>query len=292
MVVGCDNVYAMKNEGLSFIKLHNNELEVTFCTLGASIYSIKFLGKEMLLVPVNQDDYKLPNFYHGKTIGRLCGRIIKDNQVILHGGKEGISSRLFSYETYDNKIVFEYNSPDGESGCDGNFFLRVIYELDGSSLKMKYLATVDKDCLVSLTNHSFFCLGEDSVDKLSIKMDSDKYLDIDDQMLPKEMLPLPKHYNFKKYVSFSKTGEIDNYFQVNDGIIYLKSKDVALEIEFDFPGTVIYTDNFVDNVNTTLTDKLTHRGVALEPQDNQLFRKTLRSGENYERSMSYTFKKL
>ena len=135
-------------------------------------------------------------------------------------------------------------------------------------------------------------MGEDSVDKLSIKMDSDKYLDIDDQMLPKEMLPLPKHYNFKKYVSFSKTGEIDNYFQVNDGIIYLKSKDVALEIEFDFPGTVIYTDNFVDNVNTTLTDKLTHRGVALEPQDNQLFRKTLRSGENYERSMSYTFKKL
>ena len=76
----------MRKAEKRFIHLRNDQLEVTFCTLGASIYRIKYGDDDMLLTPKERKDYFHTFFYHGKTIGRLCGRIIKNDEVILHGG--------------------------------------------------------------------------------------------------------------------------------------------------------------------------------------------------------------
>lgn len=281
------------SESLSkFIKLSNKNFAVTLCTLGASIYRIKYLGDDMILTPRKKEDYFLPYFYHGKTIGRLCGRILKDGEVILHGGEEGLSTREFSYIQKRNKVIFEYTSPDGESNCNGDFYLRVTYELSLTSLTISFYATVNKSCLVSLTNHAFFCLGEESTDKLSLKMGAERYLLLDDKMLPVKMADVPNNYNFEAFKPLTEAGNIDNFFVVRDGEIELKSSKYHLLIKSNFPGVVIYTDNFVDNVKTLLTDKIDHRGLAIEPQDHQLFRKELKLGETYERSIKYTFKKL
>ena len=282
----------MKNDFASFIKLRNDQLEVTLSPLGASIFRIQFFGKDMILTPKNEKDFLLPYFYHGKTIGRLAGRILDGDKVILHGGDEGISTKYFSYEQYDNKVIFEYTSKDKESNCPGNFFLRVTYELSDNNLIVKYLGIVDKPCLVSLTNHSYFCLGEDCLDNLSLKLSSSRYIVTDDRLLPIKTETIPEKWNFKKFKSLSKCGEIDNFFLLDDGVISLKSSKIQLDIHSTFTGTQIYTDNFVDNVLTLLTDRLTRRGVAIEPQDSQLQRKELMPGETYEKSITYTFKKL
>ena len=282
----------MRKAEKRFIHLRNDQLEVTFCTLGASIYRIKYGDDDMLLTPKERKDYFHTFFYHGKTIGRLCGRIIKNNEVVLHGGPDGISTKDFDYEKQGNKLVFEYLSPDGESGCNGNFFIRVTYELVDTTLTVRFYATVDKTCLVALTNHAYFCLGEDSVEKLSLKMGSERMLAIDDKMLPLKMVDIDPKWNFQLFKSLSETGNIDNYFNVRDGLISLKSSKYQLDIKSDFVGTVIYTDNFENNIPCTYSKALTHRGVAIEPQDNQLFRKELKLGETYERYISYTFKRL
>lgn len=282
----------MKNDNQSFIKLANNELEVTLSPLGASIFRLQFLGQDMVLTPKNKEDYLLPYFYHGKTIGRLCGRILKNNKVILHGGDDGISTKNFSYEQFDNKVIFEYTSKDGESNCPGNFFIRVTYELNENRLTASYLALVDEPCLVSLTNHSYFCLRTKDVKKLFLRMNADEYIVVDDRLLPVKMESVPKIWNFKKFKPLSKCGNIDNYFQLHEPFISLKSSKIQLDIFSNFTGTQIYTDNYIDNVQTLLTDGSTHRGVAIEPQDNQLHRKELKPGETYEKFITYTFKKL
>ena len=282
----------MRKAEKRFVRLRNDHLEITFCTLGASVFRVKYYDDDMLLTPKERRDYFNTFFYHGKTIGRLCGRINNNGEVVLHGGKDGISTKDFDYEKQGNKLVFEYLSPDGESGCNGNFFLRVVYELIEDTLTVRYHATVDKTCLVSLTNHAYFCLGEDSVEKLSLKMGSERYLEIDKNMLPIKMVDVPAQWVFENYKSLSTTGEIDNFFSVRDGAISLRSSRYQVDISSDFPGTVIYTDNFVNEIPTTYSKATTHRGVAIEPQDNQLFRKELKLGETYERYISYTFKKL
>ena len=292
MVVDCDNSCGMRKAEKRFVRLRNDVMEVTFCTLGASIFRIKYFDDDMLLTPKERKDYFHTFFYHGKTIGRLCGRILKDGEVILHGGQDGISTKDFDYEKQGNKLVFEYTSPDGESGCNGDFFLRVTYELVNTSLTVRYYATVNKTCLVALTNHAYFCLGEDRVEKLILKMGAERYLSLDERMIPVKMLDVPQKWNFETGQSFSETGNIDNFFSVRGGLIKLTSSKYELTIKSDFSGTVIYTDNFENSIPTTYSKALTHRAVAIEPQDNQLFRKELKMGEVYERYITYTFKKL
>ena len=43
------------------------------------------------------DDFLKEDVYYGKTIGRICGRVIRDNQIILHGGHHGLSNQIFDY---------------------------------------------------------------------------------------------------------------------------------------------------------------------------------------------------
>lgn len=275
-----------------YIILKNECMEVALCTLGASIFNIKYDDVDMTLTPRDKKNYSLTHFYHGKTIGRLCGRILDNNQIILHGGNEGLSTRIFDYRKHDNCVEFSYKSKDGESNCPGSMNIKVIYQLDGSSLKVSYIAIVDKPCLVSLTNHSYFCLGEKRVNNLYLKMKSNKYIVVDKNLLPVKMDNVPSKWDFSEYKSLNETGDIDNFFLVQDKKISLKSNKYQLDIISDFEGTQIYTDNFIDNVLTLLTDDLTHRGVAIEPQDNQLDRKVLKLGEEYSKFITYTFKKL
>ena len=282
----------MRKAEKRFLRLRNDKMEITFCTLGASIYRIKYLDDDMLLTSKEREGFYPTAFYEGKTIGRVCGRVVNGEEIILHGGKDGLSTKDFAYEKDGNKAIFEYTSPDGESGCNGDMFIRVTYELVDDSLTVRYYATVNKTCLVALTNHSYFCLGEDSIDKLSLQMGTERYLYVDELLRPIKMMDVEPIWNFERFKSFSETGNIDNYFQVRDGFIQLKSSKYLLEIKSDFVGAVIYTDNFEDDTKVKTTKKTSHRAVAIEPQDNQLFRKELKPGEVYERYITYTFKAL
>ena len=267
----------MRNN-IEFITLENEFLKITLCNLGASIYRIQYLEDDMVVTPIDKGVFCHNDLYYGKTIGNLCGRILIDGKVQLHGGPNGLSMKVFKYQMKDNEVEFQYKG------------IIVSYKLEKNSLLVSYSASVDSPELFSLTNHAFFCLGENSIDKLSLKMRATHYIYYDKDLIPIEMRPISGRFILDDYRKLGD-GDIDNFFLVPDRILRLKSNKYEMTITSDFEGTQIYTDHFRMNFKSTLSSKDSYRGVAIEPQDNQLDRKILEPGNVYHRNIKYTFSK-
>ena len=286
-----------------FVVIKNKHLEVTLCNLGASIYRIIYDGKDMVLTPKDKNDFLKTSVYYGKTIGRLCGRIevketptlkpqANEKGVSLHGGFDGLSSKEFIVDAKPTYAEFHYLSKDGEAGYPGNVVFRVRYELIDDSLIVSFFAITDKACLIALTNHAYFCLGEDKLNNLSLQMSNDKYIVVDERLLPVKLESIPDKWDFTNGKKLSETGDIDNYFLFKEKNVTLSSKKYSLNIVTNFEGTQLFTDHWLDNIKVYSSDEKIHRAIAIEPQDNQLDRKELLPNQHYERYIKYTFKKL
>ena len=286
-----------------FVVLKNEYLEVTLCSLGASIYRIIYDGKDMVLTPRDKNDFYKTSVYYGKTIGRLCGRIVAEQKgnlkpqaneegVSLHGGFDGLSTKEFIVDAKPTFAEFHYLSKDGEAGYPGNVIFRVRYELIDDSLIVTFFAIIDKPCLLALTNHAYFCLGEDKLNNLCLQMENDKYIVTDDKLLPVKYESIPDKWDFTNGKKLSETGDIDNYFLFEEKKVQLSSNKYSMNISTNFVGTQIFTDHWIDNIDVYSSKEKVHRSVAIEPQDSQLERKELLPNEHYERYIKYTFKKL
>ena len=286
-----------------FIVIKNEYLEVTLCSLGASIYRIIYDGRDMVLTPRDKNDFYKTSVYYGKTIGRLCGRIVAEQKgnlkpqaneegVSLHGGFDGLSTKEFIIDAKPTFAEFHYLSKDGEAGYPGNVVFRVRYELIDDSLIVTFFAITDKPCLLALTNHAYFCLGEDKLSNLYLQMENDKYIVTDDKLLPVKYESIPDKWDFTNGKKLSETGDIDNYFLFKEKKVQLSSNKYSLNISTNFVGTQIFTDHWIDNIDVYSSKEKVHRSVAIEPQDSQLERKELLPNEHYERYIKYTFKKL
>ena len=311
---------------LKFITVSNDVLTITLCDLGASLYSIKFKNKEMLLTPADIEDYSLSNMYHGKTIGRTANRIkgnvikidgknyiLEENEFgnTLHGGTEGLSSKNFKIKISEtansNKVVFSYTSKDRESGFPGKLKIQVIYKIakEKPEFRIDFKACCDQPTLCDLTNHAYFNLGEESVKPLSLKIISSKYLlTTTDELLPVSIQNVFEELDFRSFsrikkglksplIRQGKANGYDHYLLFNEKTnkpqIVLKSKDVKLIIYCNFEGVQIYTDNYEDDIEYLNTHEKVNRGIAIEPMDNYLKRKVLRPGEKYTRYIKYRF---
>lgn len=285
-----------------FITLKNEHIEVTLCNLGASINRIIFDNEDMILTPCDNKDFFKGNCYYGKTIGRICGRIKAANEfgyalqanegtTSLHGGFDGLSSKVFKYKKEGNKVTFTYLSKDEEAGYPGNLNIKVTYELVNSALLLNYECHVDKPCVIALTNHTYFCLGEKHTDDLSLIFDPKTMVQVNEELMPVKHIQVPQLLD-EPILDLSICGEIDNYFQLDNKVMRLFGKKYAMDINHDFEGVNIFTDHWKDMIRTTLSDEGFSRGVAIEPQDDQLNRKVLLPNDDYRRYIIYTFKKL
>ena len=252
-----------KENMLEFIKVSNGDFSVTLCDLGASIYSIQYLGKEMVMTPKDSKDYWKDNIYHGKTIGRTANRISgnlveicgnsyeifnNEGKNTLHGGAEGLSTKLFDFSIKETKtsakVIYKYSSKNGESGFPGLLKIKVIYIVpkEGSKLNVKYETKTNKPTLCDLTNHAFFTLGEKNLDGLSLKIKSSNYLlTSKDELLPLSKEPITRELNFNRFkpimrhlhskkIETGKASGYDHYFYFDEiskkPQMYLKSSDV------------------------------------------------------------------
>ena len=123
-------------------------------------------------------------------------------------------------------------------------------------------------------------------------MENDKYIVVDDRLLPVRYESIPDKWNFTYGKKLSETGDIDNYFLFKEKSVTLSSDKYSLNITSNYKGTQIFTDHWIDNVDVCSSNEKVHRSVAIEPQDSQLERKELLPNEHYERFIKYTFKKL
>lgn len=155
--------------------------EVSLLTLGATIQSFLYDGKDIVLGFDRAEDYFNSGAYIGATVGRVCNRTADgcftlngttyhlqcnepDRRVHLHGGNVGFDKKIWEYTILadgdEPSVAFEMVSEDGDEGYPGNLRVRLVYTLkQDSTLMLNYSATTDKDTPVNLTNHVYFNLN-------------------------------------------------------------------------------------------------------------------------------------
>ena len=284
----------MNQEGImmKFIELKNDKITVILCSLGAAIYRVIYDNNDMMLSPINEQDFDKEGVFYNKTIGRVTGRILKNDQIILHGGPHGLCHQEFNFVKEDNKVIFTYTSLGDESSYEGTLQVKVTYTLIDNELITETELTPNQKMEVSLTNHSFFCLGTSDINELSLKLDSDSYVVYDEKLLPLRKETIKDKYNFHKYTNVMKYEDIDNYFILKNSEVLLQSNKYQLKLITDYQGVHLFTDYFPDGVITRLTNVDHHRALAIEPQDDKTANLMLEANKVVKRTSKYIFSKI
>ena len=302
----------MKKKVIKYISLGNKDgLYVTFCTLGASIYSIRYNHRLMTLSPKQKSDFLRPDIYHGKTIGPVCGRIkngklfIKDKEYdypvnegknTLHGGPDGFSTRIFDYELLEKGIRFTCKDEKATYTIDYLFF-------EKDELRINFNVGLFDEMVLSLTNHSYFTLGSRNILKTKLMINAPEFIEVNpDDLIPERIRKVPKCLDFRKprnigrcinnpYLKNSKTNGYDHSLILEDvGCpVILENKKYRLTINSSFEAVQIYSDNYENGVEMIGTKDKVYRGIAIEPQEIQLYRQAYH--DIYGSFITYKFEK-
>lgn len=176
----------------SFFSIHGKDLDVTFCDRGASIYSIKYKDTYITYHPKDKDVFLKDDFYYGKVLGRVAGRIAngeltfkdKEDDTVkeykleinetagaknntLHGGFNSLTPKDWTREIEETadayNVTFTCTSPDGEAGFPGKLSAKYVYTISKNEnvIDLNITATATKATPINLGTHPYFRLGND-----------------------------------------------------------------------------------------------------------------------------------
>ena len=316
-------------QNIKFIEVTNEiNFKVELTDLGAAIYGIYLNEVPMTLTTVNVEDFIRNDYYHGKTIGRVSGRLkdgkytvngvtyqteINEGKNALHGGVNGLSSKYFNYDIKEVKdgieVKFTYLSKAGESGYNSNMNLTITYLIPKyeNVLELTLEANVDEDSVCMLTNHAYFSLGDYDNSTLELAINADKYIHVDENdLIPLYEKEVEKATDFRQpklivkdiNASVLKDSKMHGYdmeylfndININRSNVVLQNDKYILEIYTDYEGSIIYSDNFENTAKFLTNDiDLVRRGIAIEPSDHHLKNHLLQKGELYKRKIIYNF---
>lgn len=183
--------------------------EVSLLTLGATIQSFVFEGKDIVLGFDSASHYFNSGAYIGATVGRVCNRTADgqftlngqvyslhcneaDRRVHLHGGIVGFDKKIWACTVLDDgdepSVSFDLLSEDGDEGYPGSVRVRLIYTLQSdNTLSLCYTAVADADTPLNLTNHVYFnlngCDGA-SVQNHLLRIAADEYTPVTERLVP------------------------------------------------------------------------------------------------------------
>ena len=296
------------------IEITNNDFKVTLSSLGASIVSI-YIGDDILtMTPVKLEELNRKDIYYGKTIGPITNRVkdglvkidnkeyhlpLNEEGISNHSGDIGLSNQIFNADIDIDKVIFTYI----EHIKDITISYIVIYSFNDYQIRIDYFIRTNNKFVINLTNHTFFTLNEPNINNLSLKLDSDFYIESDkDTLLPLSIKPIIDCLDFNNeklitkdiddpYLMNHKSKGYDHSFILKNKMVKLSSPQYELDISSDYECAHIYTDNYDDGVKTKNSNVNFRRGVAIEMTDNILSRPIIDKDEVYQRYIVYTFKK-
>ena len=280
-----------------FVEVSNGNLKVVLSCLGAAIVEIKYDDDLMTMTPINYDDLNREDIYYGKTIGPIANRIkdglvtidnknyylpLNEKGVCNHSGKIGLSNQLFDVSIEEGRVIFIHK----DNLFDGEISYQVIYSFSSDNqIRIDYMVKTTNKAVISLTNHTFFTLGESGLDNLLLNIATNRFVESDKEtLLPLAVKP------FTQKIDISK-GSYDSCFLLNNNEVILRSPKYCLTIQSNYSCVQIYTDNFEDGVLVENTNLKTRRAVAIEPEDNLLEKTLINKDEIYQRYITYTFLK-
>ncbi|MCF0227975.1 MAG: hypothetical protein HUJ52_04085 [Malacoplasma sp.] len=204
-----------------FFKVETDDLEVEFCDIGASIYSIQYKDTYITYAPKNKQQF-LDIDYYGNIVGRLPGRIAEgrikvgdktyqlevneaDRNNSLHGGKNCFSVQKFNryVEETDDKInvSFNYVSPANEAGYPELLDCWVVYTIykNIAQIDTQIYAKTTGTTPVNITNHPYFRLansGDILEHELTVPADKKAIYDEDLRIVGQEDIESLKEFDF------------------------------------------------------------------------------------------------
>ena len=271
---------------------NSNGLIAKLTNYGAIVVSLETLDRDGKLANINLGFDKLDWYlqrhpYFGSTVGRYCNRIAKGKFTLedkeytlatnnepnhLHGGDAGFDKQVWQGKAVETDeavgVEFTRRSADGEEGYPGNLDVKVVYTLTKKDeLKVEFTATTDKATPCNLTNHNYWNLagaGSGTIEEHEVQIESDKYLSVDDTLIPTGELADVKGTPLD-FTTPHKLGERLKQIEADpvgyDHCFALRSQDGSLalaarvkepgsgrvmEIFTTQPGIQLYTGNFLD----------------------------------------------
>ena len=317
--------YSLKNE---------NGISITIISFGGIIKEINTPNRNgkienIVLNYRSNNEYIIDKFYMGALIGRYANRIrggkfklgrniiqVEQNEKNnhLHGGNRGFHKKHWKLVEYDIKqkfLILSVDSFDKEFGFPGNLNCKVKYSLNNENeFKIEFFANSDMDTIFNPTSHSYFNLNptNNSILKHKLKINSNKYIAIDNDFLPAEINEnideTPFDFIMSKEIGkeinnnnqqLNICGGFDHCFILNKAGSYASElfdeiSGRKLIISTDQPGIQFYSGNHLSGTFNKF------QGLCLETQhfpdspNNENFPSTiLKANEGYYSYTKYKF---
>lgn len=291
-------------------KLANKSgMAVTVTNLGCAIIKLEVPDKNnkpcdvVLGLDCAEDYATKAHPFFGVVAGRVANRIgygkftlngkeyqleTNNDEHHLHGGNCGFDKKIWSVcEATDTKIVFSYNSPDGEGNYPGNLNATVTYSLSTTTnaLRIDYHATTDTQTICNLTNHSYFNLSgynSPNIYDNVLQIASDKITAVDAGLIPTgEFIDIKGtafDFNTPKAIGqdieeagkLNNTSGYDHNFVLtskNAACAYSPQTGIRMKVDTNSPGMQLYTSNMIPAgvMGKGITYGM-HSGFCLETQ--------------------------
>ena len=260
--------------------IDNGALKLSAMDRGATIVSLEFHGRDIVLGFDSPGDYEIDFLNHGATIGRVADRIedarfsidgkeyslTKNNgEHCLHGGNRFNKALWELYSFEENKLTFFYSSPDGEDGFPSQLDVYVSYIIDGANFIIDYRAIPFGKTPISLTNHSYFNLdGEGLILNHKAKLYADSYLEINERLITTgKRLPVQDtmfDFREEKLIGrdfFEGFHGYDNYYIISESerknflekslklAAEITGQNIKMKVYTDQEGFLFYTGNYL-----------------------------------------------
>lgn len=187
--------------------LQDGSIEARILTYGGVIQSLKVPDRkghaaDVVLGFNSLDQYIKSSPFFGALVGRYANRIANgefkldgktytlpknDGPNTLHGGTVGFDKVVWEAKEIPDGIQLTHVSKNGDQGFPGDLTAVVRYTLTGSTLRIDYSATTDKETVINLTNHSYFNLsgqGNGTILHDEVRIDASKFTPVDSGLIP------------------------------------------------------------------------------------------------------------
>lgn len=249
------------------------------------------------LIPVvlgyaNPNDYRHNPAYLGAIVGRVANRISRSRFMLgdttyklqanegphtLHGGPNGISSRIWNMEGDLSSVELCLTSPDGDQGFPGKVEFCVRISLSAHTLTYDMTAIVDRPTPINLAQHNYYnLLGNGDVRSHALKIAAQQYTPSDDEMIPTgEINDVDgTRFDFRELRTLSDadadgSGHDVNYVLNGEPAAQLRAPNgLGLELHTDQPGLQFYSASQLEQSHPPLRNQMhgPFSGLCLEPQ--------------------------
>ncbi|QQX80791.1 galactose mutarotase [Shewanella sp. KX20019] len=288
------------------VRIDNGTIALEVLSLGGIIRSLWTPDRDgergnIVLGCDSVSDYLAQDAHLGAIAGRYANRIangqfsidgqqyqldINQASNCLHGGKEGFNRKHWHLGQLPDGVRLSLVSADGDMGFPGKCTVQLDYRLVGNNLYVEMLASTDKTCPISLTQHSYFNLdGSSSSLQHALQVDATQYLAMNDVGVPTQIfdtrnsaLDLHQAKQLQSFIGaeeFTATAGIDHCYLLPQtepqlqrfGRLSSKVSGRGMTLYTNQPSVQVYGANFLQGTMGKNQQRLSqYQGFCIEPQ--------------------------